>query len=170
MNDIDNSGPADEVEKAQELASRYRCDFVDLRCVKLNLDIFGRIPANLMFRYRFVPLDEMHDGRLAIAIADPSRLRLADEISFLLGKRLIVSVAALAHINDILGGIDPRWKEMAGHPPEKRLRPNDPDAQVRAPKKHRPHLRSGGARAFRGTAAIQIAANTRQANLREVAF
>jgi len=147
MNDSGNSGPADDVGKRQELAYRYRCDFVDLRSVKLNLDVFGRIPANLMFRYSFVPLDEMRDGRLAIAIADPSQLRLLDEISLWLGKRLIIRVAALAQINEVLRGIDPHSKEMAEHPPDEPLSPNDPDAQVRVPKKPRPHPRSGTARA-----------------------
>lgn len=147
MNDSDNSGPADKVGKAQELASRYRYDFVDLRSVKLNLDTFERIPGEMMFRYIFVPLDEMHDGRLAIAVAEPSRLRLLDEISLLLGRRLIVRVAPLAQINDILGGIDPHAKEPAAHPPEEPLSPNDADAQVRAPKKPRPQPRSGTAKA-----------------------
>ncbi len=147
MNDCDNSGPADEIAKAQELASRYRCDFVDLRSVRLNLDIFGRVPANLMFRYSFVPLEEMHDGRLAIAVADPSQLMLLDEISLLLGKRLIIRVTPSAQINEILRGIDPHSKEMAGHSPDEPWGPSDPDAQVRAPKKPRPHLRSGAERA-----------------------
>lgn len=143
----DNSGPAGDIAKAQELASRYRCDFVDLRNVQLNLDIFGRVPAHLMFRYRFVPLEEMHGGRLAIAIADPSQLMLIDEISLLVGKRLLIRVTPFAQINEILRGIDPHLKEMAGHSPDERWGPHDPDAQVRAPKKPRPHLRPGAEKA-----------------------
>lgn len=139
----DNSGPAGDIAKAEELASRYRCDFVDLRNMQLNLDIFGRVPAHLMVRYRFVPLEEMHGGRLAIAIADPSQLMLLDEISLLLGKRLIIRVTPLAQINEILRGIDPH-KEMAGHSPDERSGPNDP---VRAPKKPSPHLRPGAQKA-----------------------
>ena len=55
-----------------------------------------------MFRYNFVPLEETADGRLAIAIADPSQLMMIDEISLLLGKRIITKVATLKQISDIL--------------------------------------------------------------------
>jgi type IV pilus assembly protein PilB len=55
-----------------------------------------------MFRYNFVPLEETADGRLAIAIADPSQLMMIDEISLLLGKRIVTKVATLAQISEIL--------------------------------------------------------------------
>jgi hypothetical protein len=42
--------------------------------------------VHLMFRYKFVPLEETADGKLAIAIADPSQLMMIDEISLLLGS------------------------------------------------------------------------------------
>ena len=91
-----------DVEKAQDIARRYRCEFVDLRDFQLHHDLFKKIPVHLMFRYNFVPLEETHDGRLAIAIADPSRLMMIDEISLLLGKRVITKVSTLAQITDIL--------------------------------------------------------------------
>jgi Type II secretion system (T2SS), protein E, N-terminal domain len=59
-----------------------------------------------MLRYSFLPLDEMADGRMAIAIADPSQLMMIDEISVLLGKRLMVRVAALTQIIDVLHNTD----------------------------------------------------------------
>jgi hypothetical protein len=147
MNDRDSFVPDDDIAKAQELASRYRCEFVDLRNVELKLEIFRRVPADLIFRYSFVPLEEMDDGRLAIAIADPAQLMLLDEIGLLLGKRLTVRVTPLAQINEILRGIDPDSKEMVAHPPDEPWRPSDPDVCIRAPKKPRPHLRSGTAKA-----------------------
>jgi len=55
-----------------------------------------------MFRYNFVPLDETADGRLAIAIADPSQLMMIDEISLLLGKRIVTKVSTLKQITEIL--------------------------------------------------------------------
>jgi type IV pilus assembly protein PilB len=57
--------------------------------------------VDMMFRYNFVPLEE-RDGRLAIAIADPSQLMAIDEISVLLGKRILSKVATASQINDIL--------------------------------------------------------------------
>src|SRR5213594_2638265 len=92
----------DDFEKAQDIARRYRCEFIDLHNFQLHHDLFKKIPVDLMFRYNFVPLDETQDGRLAIAIADPSQLMMIDEISLLLGKRIVTKVSTLAQISEIL--------------------------------------------------------------------
>ncbi len=92
----------DDLAKAQDVARRYRCEFVDLHNFQLHHDLFKKIPVDLMFRYNFVPLDETEDGRLAIAIADPSQLMMIDEISLLLGKRILTKVSTLAQISEIL--------------------------------------------------------------------
>ena len=55
-----------------------------------------------MFRYNFVPLEETRDGKLAIAIADPSQLMMIDEIGLLLNKRIVTKVATLGQITEIL--------------------------------------------------------------------
>src|SRR6202158_1079248 len=93
---------ADELERARDIARRYRCAFIDLTDFQLHHDLFEKIPVHLMFRYNFVPLDETADGRLAIAIADPSQLMMIDEISLLLGKRIVTKVSTLKQISDIL--------------------------------------------------------------------
>src|SRR5689334_4889626 len=92
----------DELERAQDTARRYRCEFIDLHNFQLHHDLFDKIPVELMFRYNFVPLEETHDGKLAIAIADPSQLMMIDEISLLLGKRIVTKVATLGQISEIL--------------------------------------------------------------------
>src|SRR5215471_12899957 len=93
---------SDEMARAQDVARRYRCEFLDLRDFQLHHDLFSKIDPRLMFRYNFVPLEETHDGKLAIAIADRSQLMMIDEISLLLGKRIITKVATLAQISEIL--------------------------------------------------------------------
>src|SRR4030088_3740722 len=93
---------ADELERARDIARRYRCEFIDLTDFQLHHDLFEKIPVHLMFRYNFVPLDETADGRLAIAIADPSQLMMIDEISLLLGKRIVTKVSTLKQISEIL--------------------------------------------------------------------
>ncbi len=92
----------DELERARDIARRYRCEFIDLKDFSLHHDLFEKIPVHLMFRYNFVPLDETADGRLAIAIADPSQLMMIDEISLLLGKRIVTKVSTLKQITEIL--------------------------------------------------------------------
>src|ERR1017187_7342137 len=99
---IGSALPAAELEKARGVARRYRCEFVDLHNFQLHHDLFKKIPVHLMFRYNFVPLEETPDGRLAIAIADPSQLMMIDEISLLLSKRVITKVSTLAQITEIL--------------------------------------------------------------------
>jgi type IV pilus assembly protein PilB len=93
---------AEELERARDVARRYRCEFVDLHDFQLHHDLFKKIPVHLMFRYNFIPLEETKDDRLAIAIADPSQLMMIDEISLLLGKRIVTKVSTLAQISEIL--------------------------------------------------------------------
>ena len=93
---------SDEIARAQDVARRYRCEYIDLRDFQLHHDLFSKIDPRLMFRYNFVPLEETQDGRLAVAIADPSQLMMIDEISLLLGKRIVTKVATLGQISEIL--------------------------------------------------------------------
>jgi type IV pilus assembly protein PilB len=92
----------DEIERGQDLARRYRCEFVDLKNFHIQHELFRKIPVDLMFRYNFVPLEDKPDGRLLIAIADPSQLMMIDEIGLLLARRISTKVATLTQINDIL--------------------------------------------------------------------
>ena len=87
--------------RAQMLAQRYRCEFVDLKNFRIQHDLFRTVPVDMMFRYNFVPLEQMED-RLIIAVSDPSRLMMLDEIAGLLGQRLITRVATLSQITDLL--------------------------------------------------------------------
>jgi type IV pilus assembly protein PilB len=90
-----------EREHASKLAQRYRCSFVDLREQRIDPELFRTIPADLMFRYNFVPL-EVHNNLLSIAVAEPSQVLLSDELPLLLGKKLVIKVATLHQISDLL--------------------------------------------------------------------
>jgi type IV pilus assembly protein PilB len=91
----------DELSRARDLARRYRCEFIDLKNFHIHHELFKSVPVDLMFRYNFIPL-EHNDGALTIAIADPSRLMMIDEIGLLLNKRIVTKVATLGQISDIL--------------------------------------------------------------------
>jgi type IV pilus assembly protein PilB len=92
---------AAEREQARRLAERYRCPFIDLQEQRIDPELVRSIPAELMFRYNFVPL-ESRDSVLVVAMADPSQLQLTDELSLLLGKRLQIKVATASQIGDLL--------------------------------------------------------------------
>jgi type IV pilus assembly protein PilB len=91
-----------EVERAERLARRYHAEFVDLKNFKIQHELFKSVPVDMMFRYNFVPLEQGSDGRLAIAVADPSKLMVLDEIAGLLGTRIVTRVATLSQITDLL--------------------------------------------------------------------
>src|ERR1700747_1146031 len=88
-------------DNARRLAERYRVPFVDLREQRIDPELFRTIPADLMFRYNFVPL-ELHSNLLSIAVADPSQVLLSDELPLLLGKKLAIKVATPRQISDLL--------------------------------------------------------------------
>src|SRR5947199_1146813 len=93
--------PVSESEQARAVAARYRSEFVDLREVRIDHDLFHSVPVDLMFRYNFVPL-QAHNGTLEIALADPRNLNLIDELSIVLQKKLRIKVATLSQISDLL--------------------------------------------------------------------
>ncbi len=90
-----------EREIARKLAERYRFAFIDLREQRIDAELFRTIPADLMFRYNFVPL-ELQNNVLAIAAADPGQVQMSDELPLLLGKKLLIRVATARQIGDIL--------------------------------------------------------------------
>jgi type IV pilus assembly protein PilB len=91
----------DESERAQTVAKRYRCEFVDLKTTKIDHELFRTVPVDLMFRYHFVPL-HAHNGTLQIALSDPTQITHIDELSVLLSKKLDVKVATYSQISDLL--------------------------------------------------------------------
>src|SRR6201996_2407803 len=91
----------DERSQAEQLARRYRAEFADLKHFKIQHDLLRTVPVELMFRFNFVPL-EMRGDVLVIAVSDPSKLMMLDEISGLLGHRIEPRVASPSQITDLL--------------------------------------------------------------------
>jgi len=90
-----------EVESAKGMAKRYSLNYVDLEKVRVDTALFQLIPVDLMFKYNFVPLKE-DDDSIHIAMADPSDLRVVDELEVILGKVIDVKVATPGAIQEIL--------------------------------------------------------------------
>src|SRR5207302_10562069 len=101
---VASSAPQDdhvERERTRRTAEPYRCPFVDLNEVRIDPEVFRSIPAELMFRFNFVPL-ESRENQLIVAVADPSHVLLSDELPLLLGKKLVLKVATPTQISDLL--------------------------------------------------------------------
>jgi type IV pilus assembly protein PilB len=95
------AGSPDERAQAEALARRYHAEFVDLKNFKIQHELLRTVPVELMFRYNFVPIEQQSDA-LVIAVSDPSRLMILDEIAGLLSHRIIPRVATLSQITDLL--------------------------------------------------------------------
>ena len=91
-----------EVSRACDLARRYRCEFVDLKNFHIQHDLFRSVPVDLMFRYNFVPLEQGSDGRLTVAIADPSRLMMIDELAAITARE-VASARLFATVRAVCG-------------------------------------------------------------------
>src|SRR6202167_2015653 len=90
-----------ETTHAQMVTNRYRCDFDNIKNFCIQNALCRSVPVDMMFRYNFVPLEQLED-RLIIAVSVPSRLMILDEISGLLGQRITTRVATLSQITDLL--------------------------------------------------------------------
>ena len=95
-------GGADEETRARELAARYRREFVDLQGFHIHHDLLRKVPVDLMFRYNFIPLEELEDGALSIAIDDPKKIMMIDEIGMRLGRNIQTKIATSSQISEIL--------------------------------------------------------------------
>ncbi|MCL6481581.1 MAG: GspE/PulE family protein [Firmicutes bacterium] len=90
-----------EREHTRQLAARYRCPFIELRQQRIDPELFRSVPAELMFRYNFVPL-EIQNNAMVIAVADPGPVIASDELALLLGRKLLLKVAPPSQISDLL--------------------------------------------------------------------
>jgi type IV pilus assembly protein PilB len=95
-------GGADEEIRARELAQRYRREFVDLHGFHIHHELLRKVPVDLMFRYNFIPLEELDDGSLSIAIDDPKKIMMIDEIGLRLGRSIQTKIATGSQIAEIL--------------------------------------------------------------------
>jgi type IV pilus assembly protein PilB len=92
---------ATELAQAQQLASRYRLEFVEMATFRIDQSLFRSIPADLMLRYGFVPY--RREGKaLAIVVSDPTDLPMIDELAVLLATPIRVAVGPRSAIESIL--------------------------------------------------------------------
>src|SRR6266850_921730 len=94
-----------EIKQAKELALRYRLPFVNLLPTEgespIDYSLLSELPVDLMVRHQFVPL-RRENGKLHIAMADPTDLDLLDDLSGALRMRLVPHVATAGAIDVVL--------------------------------------------------------------------
>ncbi len=85
----------------QAIAEQFGLEFVDLSAFKLNEHVLALFPADIIYRYTFVPLELVGDS-IAIAISDPTDVVKLDDLELLLDKPLILKIAAPSIIQQLL--------------------------------------------------------------------
>lgn len=90
-----------EEELASALAEQFGLEYEDFSNFKLNEELLGGIPSDVMHRFKFVPLDG-DQTRMTIAVSDPTDVIRLDELELLLNRTIKIRVAAEGILNDIL--------------------------------------------------------------------
>jgi type II secretory ATPase GspE/PulE/Tfp pilus assembly ATPase PilB-like protein len=94
-------GTREEIEQARQLAARYGVEYLDPDDFHMDGELFSTIPAKLMFRYNFIPLEKT-GNMLTVVVSDPSDLQLQSELEMALDTPITVVVGTASFINDIL--------------------------------------------------------------------
>jgi type IV pilus assembly protein PilB len=94
-----------EMREAKQLARRYRLPFVNLLPQDgespIDYSLLSEVPVDLMVRHQFVPL-RRENGKLYVAMADPTDLDRLDELAGALRSRIVPAVATAGAIDVVL--------------------------------------------------------------------
>src|ERR1041385_3622486 len=103
--DLPQATEPPEVRQAKDLALRYRLPFVNLLPQDgespIDYSLLNEIPVDLMLRNQFVPL-RRENGKLHIAMADPTDLDRLDDLAGALRTRIVPAVATAGALDVVL--------------------------------------------------------------------
>mgnify|MGYP002628450716 CR=1 FL=1 len=94
-------GLADEATIYRHVAKASRMPFVDLSKGRLPDRLVERIPGEFAVEQRLVPVAEK-DGKLIVAVDDPSRSMVADQLRFMLSCEVLCAIAAPSALSLVL--------------------------------------------------------------------
>ncbi|NTW99401.1 MAG: Flp pilus assembly complex ATPase component TadA [Geobacteraceae bacterium] len=83
------------------LAEQFGLDYVDLTAFRLDEHVLALFPADVMYRYAFVPLELVGEA-IAIAISDPTDVVKLDDLELLLDKPVIQKISTPSSIQLLL--------------------------------------------------------------------
>ena len=85
----------------QALAEQFGLEFVNLESYKIDEQILALFPADVIYRYTFVPL-EIVGNAIAVAISDPTDVVKLDDLELVLDRQIIVKIATPSSIQLLL--------------------------------------------------------------------
>ncbi len=95
-------GFVDEKTLNDFLSKQYGVDTVDLNSIEIPKDVIKKVPAQIARKYVLIPV-AIEDGKLKIAISDPTNIFALDEVRFVTGMNV---VPLFANEKSILRAID----------------------------------------------------------------
>ncbi len=103
--DLPAASEPPEMRAARDLARRYRLPFVNLLPQDgespIDYSLLAEVPVDLMVRHQFVPL-RRENGKLYVAMADPTDLERLDDLAGALRSRIVPAVATAGAIDVVL--------------------------------------------------------------------
>jgi len=109
-------GFADEEQVTRALAKQHHIRYADISGKTISQAVLDLVPGEVMEQFGILPLT-VKNGKLAVAIDDPTRVFQLDELRFVLNRELVpvlVSPSALKKcIAGALGGTADTAKELA---------------------------------------------------------
>jgi type II secretory ATPase GspE/PulE/Tfp pilus assembly ATPase PilB-like protein len=90
-----------DLERARELAARWRLPFDPLENPQEDGELWSRAPVDLMVRYGCVPI-RVEDGRIVVAFGDLENILAVDELEFLLGQPIDAVIAPARRVAEVL--------------------------------------------------------------------
>ena len=95
------SGTISEAELVRTLARQVGLEFVDLNDRAVDGSVAALVSESLARRYQAIPIG-WEDGRLIVAMADPSNVFAVDDIRAIAGAEVRTVVATASQINDTI--------------------------------------------------------------------
>ncbi|HET7273101.1 MAG TPA: ATPase, T2SS/T4P/T4SS family, partial [Rubrobacter sp.] len=119
-------GYVGEVDLAKALARRLRLEFTELAVSDVDREAAGLVDRKVLRRYGMLPL-RVEDGRLVVAMRDPTNLYALEDLSLLSGYPIcpvVVVESDLRRVSDELFGtgdeVAELLEEAAESPPQRR--------------------------------------------------
>ena len=94
-------GLTGEEDVARALAMQFGAEYVDLAGFKIDEAILDKLPPDAIFRYHFVPLEEVGSA-LVIAVADPTDVIRLDELELMLDRPIVIKLTTGSYIDAVL--------------------------------------------------------------------
>lgn len=82
----------------EALAEQYELDFVDLATEQVDRELARHLPQSVAREHDALPVRRLIDGRLLVAVADPTDVGAADDLRARLGGAIRLAVADLADL------------------------------------------------------------------------